>query len=63
MESHLGYVEDWLGRGCSFLRLVRPMLNLFAGQRGSRAWKRSLSEASQRPGAGLSDVVESLSRI
>ncbi|MEE2829095.1 MAG: tRNA dihydrouridine(20/20a) synthase DusA [Myxococcota bacterium] len=63
VEASLPYVEERLQAGEPLHRLVKPMLNLFAGERGSRAWKRHLSEEGHRPGAGLQVLTEALSRV
>ncbi len=57
VEAMYPYIEDWTGRGWRLHGLVRPMLQLFAGQPGSRTWKRILTENASRPGAGV-DVVK-----
>jgi len=63
VEAILPYVEGRLAGGEGLHRLVKPMLNLFAGERGSRAWKRHLSEKGHRPGAGIEVLTEALSRV
>jgi len=41
--------------------VIKPMLNLFAGQPGSRAWRRTLTEGVQRPDA-TPDVIRAAYR-
>ena len=41
--------------------VIKPMLNLFAGQPGSRAWRRTLTESVQRPDA-TPDVIRAAYR-
>lgn len=63
VEATLPYIERRLGEGEPLHRLVKPMLNLFAGQPGSRAWRRHLSEEGHREGAGLGTVTDALARV
>ena len=39
------------------------MLGLFAGRPGARAWRRTLSEAASRPGAGVEILDEALDAV
>jgi len=50
------YIEVMRSQGEPLYRVARHMLNLFAGQRGSRAWKRHLSEQGQGHEVGV-DVL------
>lgn len=56
-EAMLPYVDVWTGQGLKLNKITRHMLQLFAGQPGSRIWKRLLTEQSCRPGAGR-EVIE-----
>ena len=60
VEAMVPYIDEWMERwatkGLKLNKITRHMLQLFAGQPGSRAWKRHLTEHSCRVGAG-SDVV------
>jgi len=53
VEGYLEHVERWLGRatkhGPSPTILLRPLLNLFAGQHDARRWKRRVSDKCQAP--------------
>lgn len=57
------YIEARLTAGDTLMRLVRPMLNLFAGETGTRAWKRHLSENAHKAGAGVEVLRQALSRV
>jgi tRNA-dihydrouridine synthase A len=57
IESMLPYIEHWTEQGLKLYKITRHMLQLFAGQPGSRAWKRYLTEKSSLPGAGV-EVVQ-----
>ncbi|HCP48124.1 MAG TPA: tRNA dihydrouridine(20/20a) synthase DusA, partial [Deltaproteobacteria bacterium] len=63
VEAMFPYIDHMLTRGERLYRIVRHMLNLFAGQRGSRAWKRYLSEEAHRPGADIDVVRAALERV
>jgi tRNA-dihydrouridine synthase A len=62
-EAFLPFIEDRLDSGESLYNLVRPMLNLFAGQRGARAWRRALSEDTRHDRVGVKPIVRALDRI
>jgi tRNA-dihydrouridine synthase A len=53
----LPYVERERAAGTPLKAITRHILGLFNGQRGARAWRRRLSEAAHRPGAGP-EVIE-----
>ena len=54
------YIAAHLDAGGKLHQVTRHMLGLFAGRPGARAWRRSLSEAGARPGAGLAAFDEAL---
>jgi len=56
VEAMFSYCDRWVAQGLKLNQITRHMLQLFAGQPGSRAWKRHLTENSCRAGAG-SDVL------
>lgn len=53
LERYRPYVAEQLAHGVPLHRLTASTLGLFAGQRGARHYKRTLSEGAHRPGAGL----------
>jgi tRNA-dihydrouridine synthase A len=64
VEAMLPYIAHWTTqRDRRLYGLIRPMLQLFAGQPGSRIWKRILTEKSSQPGAGLEVVQEALAKV
>jgi tRNA-dihydrouridine synthase A len=63
VESFLPYVERQLAHNIFLSALSRPLLGLFQGQPGARAWRRYLSEHTHRPGAGIEVIQESLRRV
>jgi tRNA-dihydrouridine synthase A len=64
VEAMLPYVDRWtVQKGRKLHGLMRHMLQLFAGQPGSRAWKRLLTEKSSQRGAGSDVVREALAQV
>lgn len=63
VEAMLPYIEDCLSRGIRLNSITRHMLQLFAGQPGTKAWKRHLSENVCRPGAGVEVVQQALAKV
>jgi tRNA-dihydrouridine synthase A len=53
----LPYVERELAQGTPLNAITRHLMGLFNGLAGARAWRRHLSEAAHRPGAGP-EVIE-----
>ena len=45
--EHLDYLTEWQARGVKLPFLAAPMINLFAGQRHARRWRRALSEQAR----------------
>jgi tRNA-dihydrouridine synthase A len=56
VEAMLNYVDDWLAKGLRLNAITRHILTIFAGQPGTKAWKRYLSENVHLPGAN-SDLI------
>jgi tRNA-dihydrouridine synthase A len=63
VEAMLPYIDEWVAKGCKLNKITRHMLQLFAGQPGSRIWKRILTENSCLPGAGSEVLREALSQM
>lgn len=63
VTAMLPYIDHWTRRGLKLSTLTRSMLLLFAGQPGSRLWKRWLTEESCRPGAGAAVVQAALAAL
>ena len=59
----LPYAERVCADGRSIRSLTRHILGLFNGLPGARAWRRHLSEAPTRPGAGPEIIEEALEFI
>ena len=59
----LPYVERELAEGTPLKAITRHVLGLFQGVPGARAWRRHLSEAAHRPGAGPEVITAALAKI
>ncbi|MCA9838369.1 MAG: tRNA dihydrouridine(20/20a) synthase DusA [Trueperaceae bacterium] len=59
----LDYIEGQLQRGVYLSRISRHMLNLFNGQPGAKAWRRTISESSHLPGAGTELLLKALENV
>jgi tRNA-dihydrouridine synthase A len=63
VERFRPYLARALARGASLAGLVHPMIGLFHGWPGARAWRRTLTTLAVRPGAGLEVVDQALAAI
>lgn len=63
VERHLPYIEAGLVAGAPLYAMTRPMLGLFHGQPGGRLWRRRISEAGTRRGAGLDVIKDALAAV
>jgi tRNA-dihydrouridine synthase A len=57
------YIEAQLARGVGLAALVRPMIGLFHGRPGARAWRRILTVEGVKPGAALEVVDRALEAV
>lgn len=62
-EAMFSYIDFWVAKGLKLNKITRHMLQLFAGQPGSRVWKRHLTENSCRFGVDSVVVREALAQI
>ncbi|HEY9667699.1 MAG TPA: tRNA dihydrouridine(20/20a) synthase DusA [Coleofasciculaceae cyanobacterium] len=62
-ETMCSYIDFWVAKGLKLNKITRHMLQLFAGQPGSRAWRRHLTEKSCLPGTGSEVVREALAKM
>ncbi|PSN18687.1 tRNA dihydrouridine(20/20a) synthase DusA [filamentous cyanobacterium CCP5] len=60
VEAMLPYIDYWSGKGLKLNKIPRHMLMLFSGCPGSRAWKRTLTELSCKPGAGVEVIHQAI---
>ena len=63
VERLLPYVEREVAAGTPLHAITRHILGLFNGLPGARAWRRHLSEAARREGAGPEVVVAALAAV
>jgi len=57
------YIQEQLAQGVALAHMTRPMLGLFMGQPGARAWRRLLSEQAHRNDAGVEVVAQALRAV
>jgi tRNA-dihydrouridine synthase A len=57
------YVEQMLARGAPLASMTHPMIGLFHGWPGARAWRRTLTVEGVRPGAGTSVIDRALDAV
>ena len=63
VDAMLPYITLWTEQGLKLHKITRHMLQLFAGQPGSRQWKRYLTERSSEVGAGIEVVQVALAQV
>ena len=63
VEAMLPYIDDWVSKGVKLNSITRHLLQLFAGQPGTKAWKRYLSENVHLPHADSAVVMRALTEF
>jgi tRNA-dihydrouridine synthase A len=63
VERHRPYLAAELARGTRLAAMTRPMLGLFQGRPGARAWRRELTTGAIAPGAGLGVLDHALAAV
>jgi tRNA-dihydrouridine synthase A len=63
VEAMLPYIDHWVRQGLKLNKITRHMLMVFAGQPGSRRWKKILTEGSCQAGAGIEVVQQALAAV
>jgi tRNA-dihydrouridine synthase A len=63
VQAMVPYIDRWTHQNLKLHRITRHMLQLFAGQPGSRAWKRYITEHSCKPGAGGEVLEAALAQV
>jgi len=63
VRAMVPYIHHWTQRGLKLHSITRHMLLLFAGQPGSRQWKRYLTDHASQPGAGAEVVEMALAQV
>ena len=49
VEAMIPYIEEWTAKGTKLLNITRHLLNLFVGQPGTKAFKRTISTHPNPP--------------
>ena len=60
IEGYRPYVERALAGGTRLSTLIRPVLGLFQGRPGARAWRRTLTVEGSARGAGIAVIDRAL---
>lgn len=63
VEAMFSYIDYWISKGTKLNTLTRPMLQIFTGQPGTKAWKRYISENAHLPSANSLVVTEALAQV
>ncbi|MEM7594127.1 MAG: tRNA dihydrouridine(20/20a) synthase DusA [Cyanobacteria bacterium P01_A01_bin.83] len=63
VEAMLPYIDYWISKGTRLNSISRHMLQLFAEQPGTKAWKRYITENACLPGADSLVVSNALSKV
>lgn len=63
IRNYLPYVEQRLCEGVPLKSMTRHMMGLFAGAKGARAWRRTLSEQAHKDGAGPEVLLQALLHV
>jgi tRNA-dihydrouridine synthase A len=63
VAAMIPYVEAHLARGGSLHHVTRHMVGLFQSCPGARAWRRHLSEAASKEGAGVEVLTDALALV
>jgi tRNA-dihydrouridine synthase A len=63
VEAMLPYIDYWLGKGITLNSITRHMLQLFAEQPGTKAWKRYITENACLSGANSLVVSAALAKV
>ena len=63
VHAMMNYAEAELARGTRLSSVTAPMIGLFSGIPGARAWRRVLSSEAVKPGAGPEVIERALGEI
>jgi tRNA-dihydrouridine synthase A len=63
VRRYRSYVVEQAARGAGLPAMIRPMLGLFHGAPGARAWRRTLTVEAVRPGAGVEVIDRALEAV
>ncbi len=63
VEAMFPYIDYWIEKGWKLHAISRHLLELFAGQPGSKAWKRYISENACLSGANSQILRDALAKV
>ena len=63
VEAMLPYIDYWVSKGTRLNSISRHMLQLFAEQPGTKAWKRYITENACLPGADSLVISSALAKV
>lgn len=63
VEAMLPYIDYWVQNGVKLNSISRHMLQLFAGQAGTKAWKRYISQHAYLPTANAATISTALTQV
>jgi tRNA-dihydrouridine synthase A len=63
VAAMLPYIDYWVGRGVRLNSISRHMLQLFAEQSGTKAWKRYITKHACLPGADALTISAALAEV
>lgn len=63
IEGMLPYIDYWVSKGLKLHAISRHLLQLFVGQRGTKAWKRYIGENAHLVGANSQIIEAALAQI
>ena len=63
VEAMLPYIDYWVGKGTRLNSISRHMLQLFAEQPGTKAWKRYITENACLPGSDSLVISAALAKV
>lgn len=63
VEAMLPYAAAQVASGTSLAHVTKPMLGLFTGCPGARAWRRTISERAHQTGAGAEVLCDAMARV
>jgi tRNA-dihydrouridine synthase A len=60
IQQMLPFIQQQLTAGVALKQLTQPLIGLFQGQPGAKAWRRHLTEQACRPTAGIDVIHQAL---
>lgn len=63
VAAMIPYIDYWLAKGTRLNSITRHMLQLFAEQPGTKAWKRYITEHACLPGTDSSVISNALAKV